>query len=129
MFDVITVGSATLDVFVESDDANIVSVSSKNKRSDFMSFPYGSKIDITDFSRNLGGGAVNTAINFQNLGLKTSAVIKLGNDETAPVIEENMRNRGIDTSNIIHSKNTYGLNGVYLIDLGVHYETSNSTKK
>ena len=44
MFDVITVGSATLDVFVESDDANIVSVSSKNKRSDFMSFPYGSKI-------------------------------------------------------------------------------------
>ena len=56
MFDVITVGSATLDVFVESDDANIVSVSSKNKRSDFMSFPYGSKIDITDFSRNLGAG-------------------------------------------------------------------------
>lgn len=113
MFDVITVGSATLDVFVESDDANIVSVSSKNKRSDFMSFPYGSKIDITDFSRNLGGGAVNTAINFQNLGLKTSAIIKLGNDETAPVIEENMRNRGIDTSNIIHSKT--GLTGFSII--------------
>ena len=57
MFDVITIGSATLDVFIESDDANIVSVSSTNKCSNFMSFPYGSKIEITDFSRNFGGGA------------------------------------------------------------------------
>ena len=44
MLDVITIGSATMDVFVECDDANIVSVCSKNKNSDFMSYPYGSKI-------------------------------------------------------------------------------------
>ena len=31
MCDVITIGSATMDVFVESDDANIVSVYTKNK--------------------------------------------------------------------------------------------------
>ena len=30
------------------------------------------------------------------------------------------------TENIIHSKNTYALNGIYLVDLGVHYEASNS---
>ncbi len=113
MFDVITIGSATLDVFVESDDANIVSVSSKTKKSDYMSFPYGSKIDITDFSRNLGGGAVNTAINFQNLGFNTSAVIKLGCDETAPVIEKKLENEGIDTSNIIKSPS--GLTGFSII--------------
>ncbi len=64
MFDVVTIGSATLDVFIESDSANIVSVSSKDKRSDFMSFPYGSKVEIDDFSRNLGGGGINTAMNF-----------------------------------------------------------------
>lgn len=113
MFDVITIGSATLDVFIESDDANIVSVYSKNKRSDYMSFPYGSKIEINDFSRNLGGGAINTAINFQNLGLKTSTVVKMGTDETAPVIEEKIKNANVDTSNIIKSKE--GLTGFSII--------------
>ncbi len=113
MFDVITIGSATLDVFIESDDANIVSVISKNKCSEFMSFPYGSKIEITDFSRNFGGGAVNSAINFQNLGLKTSVVVKLGCDETAPVVEDKIKSHKIDTSNIIHSNK--GLTGFSII--------------
>lgn len=113
MFDVITIGSATLDVFIESDDANIVSVSSKDKRSDFMSFPYGSKIEITDFSRSLGGGAVNTAMNFQKLGLNTSTIVKLGHDEIAPVIIEKIKNAGIDTENII--KSDKGLTGFSII--------------
>ena len=33
MLKVITIGSATMDVFVECDEANIVSVCSKNKNS------------------------------------------------------------------------------------------------
>ncbi|MCD8024677.1 MAG: carbohydrate kinase family protein [Candidatus Gastranaerophilales bacterium] len=113
MFDVVTIGSATLDVFVESDDANIVSVYSKTKRSDYMSFPYGSKVEITDFSRNLGGGAINTAINFQNLGLKTTTIVKTGHDEMAPLIETKIESMGVDTSNIIHSKS--GLTGFSII--------------
>ena len=32
---VITIGSATMDVFVECDEANIVSVCTKNSNSDF----------------------------------------------------------------------------------------------
>ena len=35
MCDVITIGSATMDVFVECDDANIVSVRSLKKKSEF----------------------------------------------------------------------------------------------
>ena len=80
MTKVLTIGSATMDVFVECDDANIVSVCSKNKNSDFMSYPYGSKIDITTFSSNVGGGGVNTACNFDNLGFETSAIFKIGKD-------------------------------------------------
>ena len=64
MCDVITIGSATMDVFVESDDANIVSVYTKNKKSEFMSYPYGAKVEITDFTSQVGGGGVNTAVNF-----------------------------------------------------------------
>ena len=74
MFDVITIGSATMDVFVESDDANIVSVCRKDKKTEFMSYPYGAKLEITDFDSQVGGGGINTAVNFANLGLKTSAI-------------------------------------------------------
>lgn len=43
MSDIITIGSATMDVFVECDDANIVSVRKLDKKSEYMSYPYGSK--------------------------------------------------------------------------------------
>ena len=107
MFDVITIGSATLDIFVESDGANIVSVNSLKKKTEFMSFPYGAKVEIDGFSRNIGGGGINTAANFANLGLKTSTVIRLGDDEIAPVIKKKMEHDGVDTSNIIQAKNDF----------------------
>ena len=103
MCDVITIGSATMDVFVESDDANIVSVCTKNKKSSFMSYPYGAKIEITDFASNVGGGGVNTAMNFANLGLKTSAIFKIGNDIYSDGILESFKDKNVDLSNIIQN--------------------------
>ena len=78
-----------------------------------MSFPYGSKVEIDDFSRNLGGGGINTAMNFAHLGLKTSTVVKLGADEISPVIYQKLVESNIDTSNIIKSKE--GLTGFSII--------------
>ena len=103
MYDFITIGSATQDVFVQSDVASIVSVSQIAKKSEFMSFPYGAKTEIADFSKNLGGGAVNTATNFANLGCKTSTIIKLGNDELNNIIKLKLAKSGIDIMNIIDS--------------------------
>lgn len=101
MCDVITIGSATMDVFVESDDANIVSVYTKNKKSEFMSYPYGAKVEITDFDSKVGGGGVNTAVNFSNLGFDTSAIFKIGDDIYSDGILESFKDKKVDTSNII----------------------------
>lgn len=101
MCDVITIGSATMDVFVESDDANIVSVYTKNKKSEFMSYPYGAKVEIEDFTSQVGGGGVNTACNFANLGFKTGVIFKIGDDIYSDGILESFKNRNIDLSNII----------------------------
>ena len=103
MYDFITIGSATQDVFVQSDVASIVSVSQIEKKSEFMSFPYGAKTEIADFSKNLGGGAVNTATNLANLGFKTSTIIKLGNDELNSTIKLKLAQSGVDIMNIIDS--------------------------
>ncbi len=101
MFDVITIGSATMDVFVECEDANVVSVSAKNKKSEFMSYRYGAKLEISDFASKVGGGGVNTAVNFSNLGFSTSAIFKIGDDIYSQGIVKSFENTNVDLSNKI----------------------------
>lgn len=104
MYDIITIGSATMDVFVECDDANIVSVRKKDKSTDFMSYPYGSKLEITDFDSQVGGGGVNTATNFANLGFKTGAIFKVGDDIYSKGIFSFFEKNNVDLANIIQDK-------------------------
>ena len=104
MAKVLTIGSATVDVFVECDEANIVSVCTKEHSRDFMSYPYGSKIDISDFSSNVGGGGVNTACNFGNLGFETSAIFKIGNDIYSEGILKFFKTQNVNLKHIIRKE-------------------------
>lgn len=104
MTDIITIGSATMDVFVECEDANIVSVSTKNSKSEFMSYPYGAKVEVTDFASNVGGGGVNTALNFANLGFSTSAICKIGDDIYSKGILEVLGKSSLNIENVIQDK-------------------------
>ena len=104
MSEIITIGSATMDVFVECDDANIVSVRKKDKKSEYMSYPYGSKVEITDFASQVGGGGVNTATNFANLGFSTSAIFKVGDDIYSKGIFEFFKTKNVNLSSVIQDK-------------------------
>ena len=106
MTKILTIGSATMDVFVECDEANIVSVCSKNRSSDFMSYPYGAKIDISTFSSKVGGGGINTACNFANLGFDTSAIFKIGEDIYSDGILDSFKSKNVKLDNIIQKKDT-----------------------
>lgn len=101
MYDVITIGSATMDVFVQCDDANILSVQTKDKKAEFMSYPYGAKVEISDFTSQVGGGGINTAVNFANLGFNTGAIFKMGNDIYSNGILEFFKDKNVDLSNIV----------------------------
>lgn len=103
MYDVITVGSATLDAFIETDVANIVSVSSLNSKREFMAYPYGAKIEIDNFKFETGGGAVNAAVNFATLGLNTSTIVKVGDEESSEKILKLLKNANVDLSNVVKS--------------------------
>ncbi len=104
MYDFITIGSATLDVFVETPDARIVSVASPEDKSEFMSFPYGAKLDVENFAFETGGGGLNTALNFANLGFKTACVVKIGSDPMAQAIQHKVKEGGVDTKHIVRSE-------------------------
>jgi len=101
MYDVITIGSATMDAFIENDKISVVSVNSVEKCTELMALPYGAKLEIEGFSRQIGGGGINTAANFANLGLKTSTIIKLGDDDVKPTILNHLVARGVDTNNVV----------------------------
>lgn len=105
MSDVITIGSATMDVFVECDDANIVSVRKKDHSTDFMSYPYGSKLEIGAFDTQVGGGGVNTAVNFANLGFSTSVIFKMGDDIYSKGLLDFFKNKNVCLDSIIQDKN------------------------
>ena len=102
-YDFITIGSATLDVFVETPEARIVSVFTQDNKNEFMAYPYGSKVDIDNFAFEIGGGALNTAINFKNLGYKTTTIVKIGDDPMAEAIQAKIASTGIDSHNIVKS--------------------------
>ena len=103
--EVVTIGSATMDVFVESDEANIVSVCAKDRNAEFMSYPYGSKIDMTSFATNIGGGGLNTAMNFANLGFKKNAIFKVGDDIYSDGIFAALKNSSVNMDSVIQDKN------------------------
>jgi len=106
MSDIVTIGSATIDVFVKCDEANIVSVNSIDKKSEFMSYRYGSKLEITDFDTNVGGGGVNTAVNFANLGHNTSVIFKVGEDIYSKGIFKFFESKNVKLDNIVRTKKT-----------------------
>ncbi len=106
MSDIVTIGSATIDVFVRCNDANIVSVNSIDKKSEFMSYKYGSKLEITDFDTNVGGGGVNTAVNFANLGFDTSVIFKIGEDIYSKGIFKYFENKNVSLKNIVQTPKT-----------------------
>lgn len=104
MYDVITIGSATIDAFIECDAANIVSVNTKESKNEFMAYPYGAKVEIDGFKTAVGGGGINAATNFSHLGLKTSAIFKIGKDFQAKTIEKKLKEADVNISDVIVSE-------------------------
>lgn len=97
MFDIITIGSATFDIFVQSEDEQIVTVRTPELKREFLAFEYGEKIDINKVDYELGGGGSNTAVNFANLGFKTAVIVKIGKDVNSNLILNNFKKCNVST--------------------------------
>jgi ribokinase len=82
VYDIITVGSATVDVFADTNSQLVKFITNEGEK-DFIAYPSGSKILISDLIFSVGGGGTNTAVSFSRLGLKTGFLGKLGTDENS----------------------------------------------
>lgn len=85
-FDVITVGSAVVDAFLDTG--------MPEKKGDIC-FPMGQKVLMKDLWYATGGGGTNTAVSFANLGLKTGYLGALGKDNNAEIILQELKHHRI----------------------------------
>jgi ribokinase len=92
MYDVITLGSASIDVFVKTRHPEIV----KHRQHDDVCYAIGQKVLVEDLHVDTGGGGTNTAVAFARLGLKTGWVGKLGKDLHAKTVLDEMKREHVD---------------------------------
>ncbi len=90
MYDVITVGSSTIDVFanVESEE---IKITSSEGEEDLIAYPAGSKILIKELDFLTGGGGTNTAVSFARLGLNVAYLGKMGKGTNSGLIIKRLR--------------------------------------
>lgn len=91
MFDVICIGSATVD--------NFLTIHQKLK-----SVTYGSKVLVRHFETHTGGGGSNAAVALSKFGLKAAYLGKLGNDSNAEILEKEFKQHKIKLLNKNKSK-------------------------
>ncbi|MFC1752599.1 carbohydrate kinase family protein [Thermoproteota archaeon] len=106
MYDVITLGSAAMDVFIDTD-SELLTIATPQIKAKHICYPSGSKILIRDVQHLSGGGGTNTAVSFARLGLKTAYLGNLGDDDNAKAIVDQLKKekvkfigtKGKDTTN------------------------------
>ena len=90
MYDVITVGSATVDVFAKTHFSELIKIIDPKGETDLLAFPSGSKILIDYVEFNTGGGGTNTAVALSRLGHKVAFLGKLGQGTNSDFIHRNL---------------------------------------
>ncbi len=96
MFDVITIGSATRDVFLVSDKF-IALKSRKFPTGAGECVALGSKIDVDKLVLTTGGGATNAAATFASLGFQTATMTRIGDDSTGKDVIDDLSAFGVST--------------------------------
>ncbi len=110
MLDIISIGSATEDVFVYLPKG-------------FMGtgkcvLVPGSKVDIEGMEYFTGGGATNTSVAFSRLGFRAGIICALGEDESADAILKELKSEKVDCGNAIKLKGRHTAYSVILTSAG-----------
>ena len=96
-FDIVCLGSITVDTFINPPETHICTVGHK----DYLGFELGQKIGLKDIFIACGGGAANTAVGFARMGLKATAIGVIGDDEEGHYIRKTLERHGISADYLL----------------------------
>jgi len=97
MLDVISIGGATIDIFVKSKQFIV--------DNNLLSLEYSSKNEISQSLICSGGGATNSAVSFSRLGLKSACLSLIANDHLSNYIIDDLKKELVATNLLIKNKN------------------------
>jgi len=87
MYDILTLGTASVDFFIYKKGI-------EDKKEDIV-LPLDVKMDVEEANFFIGGGALNTALSFKNLGFKVATYIQLGKDFLGDFIKKELAKKNI----------------------------------
>jgi len=87
MYDAITFGSITIDVFLGTEAM---------ERKGRLEYPAGTKINVRDVDFQTGGCGMNVAIGLKKLGCSAALLGKYGSDINGRMISRTLREEGVD---------------------------------
>lgn len=95
MKDVISIGDATLDTFIELDSATVNC--DINPQECLLCLSYADKIPISKLTKKVAGNAANVAVGTARLGLTSAFWTVLGDDLFAKDVVKKMKQEGVST--------------------------------
>ncbi len=112
-YEVVTIGSATQDVFLLTKEWQ----SGSKARGEAMHL--GSKLDLAGICFDTGGGATNAAVTFARAGLKVACVSRVGDDPAGFEVRKTLYHAGVDVKHmVVTEKESTGYSSILLTKNG-----------
>jgi len=119
MYDIISVGDATIDCFMKINDAHVQCTI--NKESCELCVNYGDKIAVEEVQNMVAGNAANNAVGSSRLGLKTAIYLNVGSDDSGFKIKKKLAEEKVDP---VYIKVNEGMDSNYSVVLRFQGERS-----
>lgn len=113
--DVISIGSATIDVFCKTED-QYIEIKSPEEIEKLIAFKLGSKLLINELEFLQGGGGTNCAVTFARMGLDTSYLGKVADDTNGENILLNLKKENIKFIGSVHKKKSISWKNIKKIE-------------
>jgi sugar/nucleoside kinase (ribokinase family) len=98
MFDLITVGDATIDTFIKIHDATVKC--DLNNENCQICLNFADKIPVDAVEHQVAGNAANNAVGSSRLGLKTAIYVNVGSDDSGYRIKKTLASEKVDPTYI-----------------------------
>ena len=109
MFDVICVGSSTVDVFAKTKYSELIKIMDNNKKEEeLLAYPVGGKILVDELDFTTGGGGTNVAVSFSKMGLKSAYLGCMGKGGNSEIVLEALKKFKVNTSLVVRKEGDTG---------------------
>ncbi|MEL7542138.1 MAG: carbohydrate kinase family protein [Pseudomonadota bacterium] len=98
---VLTVGGAMVDTIAIIQSDRIERMTMRNADADFLLLEEGRKIEASQISTHVGGGAINAAVAMARQGHDVSSLVKLGRDHRADLVLQRLADENVGTAHIV----------------------------